>query len=97
MHTSSSGRSYVPFGTGNLVDYHGPRKQRQVCTSYAPHTLRPPTNIGTSILLSGNPSPRGSSPHLSRLRLRGNSDSDAQTSTPPVNEPWVFLGVASAS
>ncbi|KAM3264269.1 hypothetical protein P3L10_001263 [Capsicum annuum] len=54
MHTSSSGRSYVPFGTGNPIDYHGPRKQRQVCTSYAPHTLRPPTNIGTLILSSDN-------------------------------------------
>ncbi|KAM3320886.1 hypothetical protein P3S67_008088 [Capsicum chacoense] len=50
MHTSLSGRSYVPLGTGNPVDYHGPRKQRSVCTSYAPHTFRPPKDIGTSRL-----------------------------------------------
>ncbi|KAF3620363.1 hypothetical protein FXO38_32398, partial [Capsicum annuum] len=31
------------------------------------------------------------------LRLRDNSDSDAQTFTPLVNEPWVIPGVASAS
>lgn len=77
MHTSSLGRSYVLFCTGNPVDYHGPRKQRQVCTSYAPHTFRPPTDIGTSRLLSGTPSPRDSSPHLSGLQLRDSSDSDA--------------------
>ncbi|KAM3264675.1 hypothetical protein P3L10_001669 [Capsicum annuum] len=97
MHNTSSGRSYVPFGTGNPVDYHGPRKQGQVCTYYAPHTFRPPTDIGTSRLSSGTPYPRNSSPHLYRLRLRDNSDSDVQTSTPLFSEPWVLPRVASVS
>ncbi|KAF3627617.1 hypothetical protein FXO38_28663, partial [Capsicum annuum] len=71
--------------------------ERQVCTSYDPHTFRPPTDIGTSRLSSGTSSCRDSSPHLSGLWLRDSSNSDAQTSTPLFSEPWILPRVASAS
>ncbi|KAM3203192.1 hypothetical protein P3L10_030818 [Capsicum annuum] len=38
------------------MSHLSPRKQRQVCTSYAPHTFRTPTDIGTSRVSSGIPS-----------------------------------------
>ncbi|KAF3636948.1 hypothetical protein FXO37_25180 [Capsicum annuum] len=82
MHTSSSGRFYVPFGTGNPVDYHGPRKQRQVCTSYAPHIFRPPTDIGTSRLSSDIYSPF-SEPWVLQ-RVASTSESAPPPPPPPV-------------
>ena len=64
MHTSSSGRSYVPYDTGNPADFHGPRKQSQPLHISASHTIRP-TDIRILRLSSATPSPRDSSPHLS--------------------------------
>ncbi|KAF3624995.1 hypothetical protein FXO38_29973 [Capsicum annuum] len=45
MHTSSSERSYILFGIGNPLDYHGPRKQRQVPPRVASvfGSIRPPS------------------------------------------------------
>ena len=91
MHTSSSGRSYVPYGTGNPTDFYGPRKQSLPLHISASHIIRP-TYIGTSRLSSATPSP-----HLSGLRLRDSSDSDAQTSTPPLTQHYVLPRVASTS